>query len=260
MEIVCADYLGLPTKGERCRLYRNNGDGTFTDRSVEAKLNRALLPMGSNFGDVDNDGWLDMYLGTGYPFLDGLDPCRMLRNSEGKFFQDITTSAGVGHLQKGHAIAFADFDHDGDQDIYESMGAAYSGDTAFNVFYENPGHGNHWLALKAVGVTSNRAALGARIKVTVKTTGGSRSIYKTVCTGGSFGCSPLRQEIGLGDAQAIENVQIFWPVTGKTQELKGLALDSAYRIREDETEAAQIPLKTFRLTGSEAIPIVRTRN
>jgi len=60
---VAADYLGLPSKGARPRLYRNNRDGTFTDATATAKLDRVLLVMGSNFGDLDNDGWLDVYLG-----------------------------------------------------------------------------------------------------------------------------------------------------------------------------------------------------
>src|SRR5207245_1927477 len=115
---VAADYLGLPSSGERARLYRNNRDGTFNDATKETHLYRVLHAMAGNFGDIDNDGWLDFYLGTGDPDLGTLIPNRMFRNSEGKFFQDVTTSAGVGHLQKGHGIAFADLDNDGDQDIY----------------------------------------------------------------------------------------------------------------------------------------------
>ena len=167
--------------------------------------------MGANFGDLDNDGWLDFYLGTGDPSLSTLIPNRMFRNADGKFFQDVTTSGGFGHIQKGHGISFADFDNDGDQDIYEVMGGAYAGDNYRNVLFLNPGHGNHWITLKLEGIRSNRAAMGARIRVTVQTAQGERSIYKTVSTGGSFGASPLRQEIGLGQAKAIRSVEIFWP-------------------------------------------------
>ena len=249
---VTADYLGLPNDGETMRIYHNNHDGTFTDRSAETHMKRTLLPMGSNYGDLDNDGFLDFYLGTGIPDLDALTPNRMFRNAGGKFFQDVTTSAGVGHLQKGHAVAFADFDNDGDQDIYESMGGAYPGDTSFNTFYQNPGHGNHWLSLKLSGVTSNRAALGARIKVNVNTAEGRRVIYQTVSTGGSFGCSPLQQAIGLGDAKSVESVEIFWPVTGRTQTIRNIGLDQRYKIQEDETEAKAWPVKTFDLPGARS--------
>jgi len=243
---VAADYLGLPSKGARPRLYRNNRNGTFTDVTASAKLDRVLLVMGSNFGDLDNDGWLDMYLGTGDPEFSTLVPNRMFRNADGKFFQDVTTAGGFGHLQKGHGIAFADFDNDGDQDIYEVMGGFYAGDNYRNVLYENPGLGRRWLTLKLEGVKSNRAALGARIKVTVKTPAGPRAIYKTVGTGGSFGGSPLRQEIGLGDALAIESVEITWPTTARVQVLKNLELDHFYKVREDDAVAAPWPLKKFK--------------
>ena len=89
--------------------------------------------MGSNFGDLDNDGWLDFYLGTGDPDLLTIMPNRMFRNAGGKFFQDVTTSGGFGNLQKGHGVSFADFDNDGDQDVHEDMGGAVSSDIYPNV-------------------------------------------------------------------------------------------------------------------------------
>jgi hypothetical protein len=207
--------------------------------------------MAGNFGDLDNDGWLDFYLGTGDPNLSTLIPNRMFRNAEGTFFQDVTTSGGFGHLQKGHGIAFGDIDNDGDQDVYEVMGGANEGDNAYNVLFENPGQGNHWITLKLEGVRSNRSAIGARIKVITKTTQGPRNIYKTVSSGGSFGASPLRQEIGLGQAESIEAVEVTWPVPGKTQVLKGLALDRFYSVREGENAVA-VELKTFKLRAGKS--------
>ncbi|HWN94216.1 MAG TPA: VCBS repeat-containing protein, partial [Methylomirabilota bacterium] len=122
---VAKDYLGLPNQAETPRLYRNNKDGTFTDVTKDANMNRVCHTMGHNYGDLDNDGYLDCYLGTGEPTLTALMPNRMFRNLQGQVFQDVTTSGGFGHLQKGHGIAFADFDGDGDQDIYEVLGGAY---------------------------------------------------------------------------------------------------------------------------------------
>ncbi len=84
----------------------------------EAGLDRVLLVMGSNFGDIDNDGFLDMYLGTGEPAYFYVVPNVMLKNVEGKRFEDVTTSTGTGHLQKGHGISFADYDRDGDVDVF----------------------------------------------------------------------------------------------------------------------------------------------
>jgi len=233
---VAADYLGLPHEGTPPKLYHNNRDGTFADVTKAAGLNRVLLTMGCNFGDLDNDGWLDFYLGTGEPSLGAIMPNRMFRNAEGKSFQDVTTAGGFGHLQKGHAVGFADLDNDGDQDVFTVMGGAYPGDRARSALFLNPGNKNHWLKIKLEGTRSNRAAIGARIKVAVTTPGGPRTIYKTVNSGGSFGSSPLLQEIGLGNATAIASVEVFWPASGIRQNLTGFAIDRAYRIREDGSE------------------------
>jgi hypothetical protein len=251
---VCADYLGLPTDAERPRLYHNNHDGTFEDVTHETGLWRVLHAMAANFGDLDNDGYLDFYLGTGDPDLATLIPNRMFRNDRGKRFQDVTTSGGFGNLQKGHGISFGDIDNDGDQDIYEDMGGAYTGDVAHNVLFENPGHGNHWITLKLEGVQSNRAAIGARIRAVVTTATGEHSYYKTVGTGGSFGASPLRQEMGLGQATGIVRIEIFWPRTGKTQVLTGLSMDRFYKVKEGETEAVPWDLKSFQLRHDDGTP------
>ena len=195
---VLADYLGVDASPgtERARLYHNNHDGTFSDVTREQGLYKVLESMGSNFGDLDNDGWLDCYIGTGDPALGTLIPNRMFRNNEGRGFQDVTTSGGFGQLQKGHAIAFGDLNNDGEQDVYSVVGGAFAGDHYPNQLFANPGHGNHWLKLKLEGVQSNRAAIGTRIKVVTQTAAGEREIHRTVGSGGSFGGSPLRQEIG----------------------------------------------------------------
>ena len=246
---VAADYLGLPHKGELPRLYRNNRDGTFTDVTKSARIDKLLLAMGGNFGDLDNDGFLDFYIGTGAPDLRALVPNRMFRNAEGRFFQDVTTSGGFGHLQKGHGIAFGDIDNDGDQDIYEVMGGAYFGDRSHNVLYLNPGHGNHWITLRLEGVRSNRSAIGARIRVHVNTKEGGRDLYATVSTGGSFGSSSLQQEIGLGQATSIDFIQITWPTSGETQMIRNIAMDQIVKIREDDRQPFPLNLKRINFSA-----------
>lgn len=256
---VAADYLGLPHAGEKARLYRNNQDGTFADVTAAAGLAKVLHAMGANFGDLDNDGWLDFYVATGDPALDTLIPNRMFRGDGGHRFEEVTTSGGFGHLQKGHGVSFADLDNDGDQDVHVVMGGAYSGDIARNALFLNPGHGNHWLTLKLEGVATNRAALGARLRVILNTAEGERSIYRTVGSGGSFGASPLRQEIGLGKATRIRAVEILWPTTGKTQTVSGLKPDRFYTIREDRRAAVESKPMRFTLAvptdaSHEAVP------
>lgn len=250
---VAADYLGVPTGAERARLYRNNGDGTFTDASMSVGLNKVIHGMGINFGDLDNDGWLDFYVGTGDPDLLTLIPNRMFRNAHGKFFQEVTSAGGFGHLQKGHAISFADLDNDGDQDVFAMMGGAYRGDFYRDALFNNPGIAtNHWVNLRLEGRGSNRAAIGARIKVTVSAANGKRVIHRTVGSGGSFGASSLRQEIGLENAAAIESVEIVWPKTGKTQKITDLQMDQFYKIVEDASAAELLSPARFKLAAGAA--------
>ena len=239
---VVLERLGQPHLGQLPRLYRNDGDGTFTDVTAAAGLDRLMVGMGSNFGDLDNDGFLDLYLGTGDPDYRMLIPNLMFRNAGGERFQDVTSSGGFGHLQKGHGVSFGDLDADGDQDLYHVAGGAFEGDTFPNALYLNPGHGNRWLTLRLEGAVSNRAAIGARIAVTAVTPGGEREVHVTVGAGGSFGGSSLQQEIGLGAATAVRRVAVTWPVTGQTDVYADVALDRAYRVREGDAALTPVAL------------------
>ena len=257
--VVTEVTTGEQAPGERPRLYRNNQDGTFTDVSHEAHLDKLLLTMGANFGDLDNDGWLDFYLGTGSPSLSMLVPNRMFRNHQGQFFQDVTTSGGFGHLQKGHAVAFGDTTGSGNQDVVEVMGGVYPSDKFWTALYQNPGHGNHWIKLNLIGVKANRFAVGARIRMVVAGENGApREIYSTVSSGGSFGASSLRPHLGVGKATTIDLLEIKWPGSGTVQRFEKLAADKTWEIREDRAQAREVHLLTsvYR-PGPSATPEIR---
>lgn len=243
---IGAFQMNLPNKAETPRLFRNDKNGKFTDITKESKLDRVILAMGANFGDLDNDGWLDCYFGTGTPDFAALLPNKMFRNDGGKVFQDITTSGGFGHLQKGHGISFADFNNDGAEDIFEVIGGAFPGDTYQSVLFKNAGTKNHWITLDLNGEKSNRSAIGTRIKIIVNTPNGERSIYRTVSTGGSFGGSPLRQHIGLGNAVAIKEIEIKWHASGKIQKLSKINMDRFYVLNENQKNTETVPLKAFK--------------
>jgi hypothetical protein len=241
---LVADKLGLPTKAETFRLYRNQG-GTFTDVTRSANLNKAVLAMSANFGDLDNDGFLDFYTGTGAPSYGSLVPNEMYRNDGGSTFKNITTAGGFGHLQKGHAIAFADLNNDGAQEVMLNVGGAYPGDTFYDALFINPGTTNSWLSLKLIGKQSNRAAIGARLKVVASTKGKAREIHRVVGSGGSFGSSPLRQEIGLGQSEKIDRVEVWWPVSNQTNVVTSLIPNRFYEITEGQTQARPATPKRF---------------
>ena len=228
-----ADARGLPHDAVPPNLYLNLGNGTFRDIASEAGLSHPYLPMGANFGDVDNDGFLDIYLATGESKLEILTPNVLLRNVGGKRFENATYAARLGHLQKGHGVAFADFDHDGDQDLFNQLGGFFPADQFHNALFLNPGNAHHYLVIQCVGAVTNRPAIGARITVTVEDAqGNSREIHRAVGSVSSFGGSPLQQEIGLGDAAAVTGVVVHWPASRQTQQFEEVALDSAIRITE----------------------------
>ena len=226
------DVLGQPAHSVRdvTRLYRNLGGKRFVDVSKEAGVDRVFVTMGSNFADFDNDGYLDFYLGTGEPSYDMLVPNRMFKNVEGKRFAEITTTAGTGHLQKGHGVACGDWDRDGNIDIFMETGGATPGDRFHNVLFQNPGHSNHWLTVKLVGKKTNRVAMGARIKV-VTTGAKPLTVHRHVSSGSSFGGNPLQQTIGLGEG-AIDRLEIYWPTSQTTQVFRNVDVNQAIEVTE----------------------------
>ncbi|WP_068141204.1 CRTAC1 family protein [Roseimaritima ulvae] len=236
---IADKYFGEPLPAERDALYQGDGQGGFVEVGKQQSVHGFTQPMGANFGDLDNDGYPDFYLGTGYPGYEALMPNLMFWNQRGQGFADVTTAGGFGHLQKGHGIAFADIDNDGDQDVFAEMGGAFPGDQAANALYENPGFGNHQITIKLIGQQSNRSAIGARITAEIIEEGTPRSVYKWVNSGGSFGANPLRQTIGLGAAERIEQLKIYWPTTGKTQVFQDVAADQSIEVVEGGKEFTQ---------------------
>jgi len=216
------EALGAPVSDNgNIFLFKNNRNGTFTNVTHDLGLDKVVFSMGGNFGDIDNDGFPDLYFGTGNPDFGSLIPNKLFRNIGGKKFADVTRSSRTGNLQKGHGVSFADFRNNGLQDIFIEMGGAYAGDAYNSALYLNPGqNNNNWISLKLVGTKSNRSAIGSRIKVTFTEKGIKRSVFKDVNSGGSFGSSPLRQEIGVGQANMIDEIEISWAGSGVIQYLR----------------------------------------
>ncbi|HEX7795760.1 MAG TPA: FG-GAP-like repeat-containing protein [Vicinamibacterales bacterium] len=248
-------YLGLPHNATTLKLYRNLGNGTFRDVTSEVGLNKVFMPMGSNFGDLDNDGFLDIYLGMGTPSYASVAPHVLLRNKGGRSFVDVTASSGTGELHKGHGIAFVDLDNDGDEDIVAEIGGATPADSHAMRVFENPGHGNDWISLKLIGVKSNKAAIGARITVTVaEAGGGTRSVHRWVTSGGSFGASPLEQHVGLGKAATIKDIEIWWPTSNTRQHFANVGKNQVIEITELSNQYRKIERPVVRLGGTKRNP------
>lgn len=245
LDLFVSDYSGLGAKTflqawgapirdpSLCRLYRNDGNGKFQRAEVAAGLVMPMNPMGCNFGDLTNDGYPDIYLGTGDTGVSAIVPNLLITNENGRF-ADRTVESRLGHLQKGHAISFADFDRDGDLDIFAQMGGAFRCDPYYDALFENPGRkGNHWLSIRLKGRDSNRFGVGSRVRVVVMENDEERSLYQWMNSGSSFGANPLELHFGLGKAREIERVEVFWPASGKTQVVRSVLTNERIVIEEE---------------------------
>ena len=208
-QAVFQEDRGLFSNGTK--IWRQGPGGWVVDEGYFG-TDLPLTPMGVNFGDLDHDGHLDWYLGTGGAEPWNVVPNLMYRGTPSDRLEDISAFGGVATVQKGHGIVYADFDRDGDQDIYSSLGGAWPGDIWPNqmLVNESPG-GGHWIRLALHGCRANRYGLNSLIAVNTLHADGSKRRYtyhmdnKT-----TFGSAPYLADIGLGDATAVEDVEVRW--------------------------------------------------
>jgi tetratricopeptide (TPR) repeat protein len=220
------------------RLFRNNGNGTFTDVTFASKLYYPTGTMGAGVADLDNDGYLDIYLGTGDPQISRLEPNRFFHNNGDGTFSDLTNFVGFARPgNKGHGVAFVDIDDDGALDVFAQLGGHYPGDHTYNAFYHNlKASQNHWLEVELRGVKSNRMAIGAQL--TVKA--GDLLVFREVKGSEGFGAtSTMRQHFGIGKNAKIDSLEIRWP-SGERHLFTGLEANQIISLKEDEKEFRRV--------------------
>lgn len=227
-DVLNSLVTGEAIEPNRPFLYRNMGDGTFTDITVPAGLARSFGSMAAGVGDVDNDGFADLYLANGGPQLSRLEPNVLFRNMGDGTFRDITATSGTGSLGKGHGSTFADFDQDGDLDLYAGLGGHYDADAWPNILYRNDGPKHHYIEVELVGTRSNRNGLGTRVTAYAE----GRAIHAVRQSGFGFGTnnSPFLH-LGLGSATHIDSLHLYW-VSGAQQRFIDVPIDCSIRIVE----------------------------
>ena len=217
-------------------LYRNNGDGTFTDATFAAGLglHTKYLGWGTMFFDFDNDGWPDLILANGhvYPEVDKYhlgssyqEPRILYHNNGNGTFTDISDSAGAGitTASSSRGLAVGDLWNDGRISVVVSNMNAQPSLLVNQVRYPN-----HWIAFKTVGTASNRDGIGARI--TVKA--GKRILVDEVRSGSSYvSNNDMRVHFGLGAATKVDSVTVRWP-NGRMETFENLSADSIHTLRE----------------------------
>src|SRR6266852_2713135 len=224
-------------------LYRNNGDGTFTDATAAAGLGlyTQYLGWGTMFFDFDNDGWPDLILVNGhvYPEVDSQhlgssykEPRILYHNNGDGTFSDVSSAAGSGitAAASSRGLAVGDMWNDGRiSAVVSNMNAPPS------LLVNQLRSSNHWIAIHTVGAKSNRDGIGARIRV--KTA--SRILVDEVRSGSSYNSnSDMRVHFGLGPATKIEWVEVRWP-SGITERFTGLAVDTIHTVKEGSGSAVE---------------------
>ncbi|HYM60316.1 MAG TPA: CRTAC1 family protein [Thermoanaerobaculia bacterium] len=222
-----------PPLAENMRLYHNDGTGHFEDVTTKAGLRLACATMGANWGDLNNDGWPDFYLGTGGPGLDRLEPNLLFINRGDGTFWNATYATKTGYLQKGHGVAFGDLDGDGWQDFYAALGGAWPVDTWVNALHWNETGRDHperhFVKVVLRGHQSNSHGVGARVIATI----GQRQIMREINGGNGFGVNPFLAEIGLGTATTIDALDVIWPGRKRRHHFENLPVDVTVMVDEE---------------------------
>jgi len=228
-------------------LYHNSGH-EFDDVAMQSHLGQPSLPTvgwGTKFFDMDNDGWLDLFVVNGhvYPQMDNVkgsaayaEPMLLHRNLRNGTFEEVSKSAGLADmpLKSRRGAAFGDIANNGNIDIVVlNVGEPPS------LLLNTNNIANHRVLFQLIGTKSNRAAIGAR--VTIHAAGMTQ--FDEVRSGGSYiSQNDLRLHFGLASAMKIDSVEVRWP-TGKTETFKDIAADRIYAITEGQgiKESATLP-------------------
>jgi hypothetical protein len=209
------------------QLYRNNGDGTFTDVAPFASVEDSIhVSFSVTWGDFDNDGWLDLYV-TNSPLNSSRPGNRLFRNLGNCTFEDVSDVAGVSDPGSGQGTATADYDGDGDLDIF--VANLFTDTDITSLLYRNDSTPRHWLVVDTIGTDSNRDGIGAKLQVHA----GAQAFTRHVNAGsGYLSQDSLDVELGLGDLLGVDDLTIRWP-SGCVQVIPGPAIDRKLVVVED---------------------------
>src|SRR6266849_4674709 len=220
-------------------LYRNPAARGFEDVAMPSHLGQPSLPLvgwGTAFFDMDNDGWLDLFVGNGhvYPQMDNVkgsaayaQPMLLHRNLRNGTFEEVSKAAGLADmpLKSRRGAAFGDIFNNGNMDIVVlNVGEPPS------LLLNTNKIANHRVLFRLAGTKSNHAAIGARVTIHA----GGMTQFDEVRGGGSYlSQNDLRLHFGLGSATKIDLVEVRWP-SGKTESFKDVAADKIYTITEGQ--------------------------
>lgn len=201
------------TAGNSNRLFKNNGDGTFSE-VIGSAMTEQIVTYGSAWADIDNDTDLDLMITT------SSSNRIYFNNGDGTFTKstkdELFSNPNMGKL---YGLSMADVDDDGFLDFYIG---GFSGQEIPNFIFRNqnaPSSNRNWVKIKLQGKNSNRSAVGVRLKMVV----GGKTLTRYVQSRSAYSTqSSLIQHFGLGSANNITSLTLYWP-SGLVQELGSIS-------------------------------------
>ena len=220
------EYPGSPERGGTV-LLKNDGDGTFTDATDEANVSSTNFSWGANFFDYDLDGWQDLYMVGGALNAVDVEVAGQLwhNNGNGVNFANVSSTSGMDDLGRSRTSVYADYDEDGDPDMFlvNYLGQA-------RLFQNNTSNGNNWVIIDLEGTNSNRDGIGARL--VLDTPDGVTQHFETRSGSSLGGGDDLGAYFGIGSNGSISSLTITWP-SGTVQTVNGLGINQRHLIVEE---------------------------
>ncbi len=222
------DLLVVNHANQNEKLYRNDGGGVFTSVSGIPVVTSGGYSIGSAWGDIDNDGDLDLYVANGFGNRNGDKNFLFENNGEGTFTK-IDSGAQSTDVGWSYGCAFGDLNGDGFLDL---VVAKCFGASENEAVYMNNGNSNHWITLQLKGLASNWSAIGARVTLKATIDGSPRwQMREVTAQSGYAGQSEIDPHFGLGDATTIDSIVVRWP-SGITTVLENVTPDQILQIVE----------------------------
>ena len=234
---------------EMMSLYVNDGKGLFIDEAPSSGIGRAsllTLTFACFFFDYDLDGLPDIFAANGHvaddintvqPKITYAQPAHLFRNAGKRRFEEVTAKSGTALQQRvvARGAAYADIDNDGDLDLLVTTNNGPA-----RLLRNDGGNRSKMLRMKLIGSTSNRDAIGTKVKITAADGSILRGMVKT----GSSYCSQseLTLTFGLGSAAAVKAIEVTWP-NGKVETLSGADASQTITVQEGKGIIARAPVR-----------------
>jgi len=273
IDMFIAKCRGGSVQWKYNELWRNNGDGTFSNVADVSGYYQGFYPDGghdnssnlgdpvqtwsSAWGDFDNDGYMDVYVGAS---ASGDGAHKLMKNNGDGSFTDITSGSGVEDAPWGIENNAADVDNDGYIDIFTNGNILLNnGDFTFSLYtagtpgpgaigdansdgfvdvfnganlYLNDGNANSWLKITTTGTTSNTNGIGARVEI--NSPGVGTQIRDVVSGSGFRYMSSLNTHFGIGSDSSVSSITVYWP-SGTVDVIESPSINTTINITEGET-------------------------